>query len=201
MKYFFKILSVVLHPMFMPVIGLFLIFSFGDHHVYTPLPVRRIVYVTVFVTSCILPLSALPLLFIMKRVNSLAMKTRRERIWPMFITGMFFITGYYFLYSLTAVPELILKYIFATIITIFVSLAITIFWKISIHLTGIGGLTGGILALAYITGTDLHLVVSALFLAAGLLGTARIYLQEHNPAQVYAGFLLGFTIVFSLILF
>jgi membrane-associated phospholipid phosphatase len=119
----------------------------------------------------------------------------------MFITGFFFMTGYYFLYNITAVPDLILKFILATIITVFLSLLITLFWKISIHLVGMGGLTGAVLALSYIAGADRHILVSVLFILAGLLGVARVYLQEHKPAQVYAGFALGFAVVFTYVMF
>ena len=124
------------------------------------------------------------------------METRQERIWPMFITGMFFITGYYLLSLIPVIPGFILNFILATIITIFVALTITYFWKISIHMIGMGGLTGGLLAFAYIFNLDIHLLFSALIISAGFLGVARLYLNAHTLSQVWSGFLLGFFIVF-----
>ncbi len=124
------------------------------------------------------------------------METRQERIWPMFITGMFFITGYYLLSLIPVIPGFILNFILATIITIFVALIITYFWKISVHMIGMGGLTGGLLAFSYIFGLDIHLLFSALIIIAGLLGVARLTLNAHTLTQVCYGFLLGFFIVF-----
>ncbi len=201
MKIFSKIISVIFHPLFVPTMGLFLIFNIGDQAAYVPLPVKRIVYTAVFVTSCILPLSITPLLLVLKRIKSLRMETKEERLWPMLITGLFFITGYYLLSFIPAIPGLILNYILATIITIFVSLAITYFWKISVHMIGMGGLTGGLLAFAYIFGLDIHVLFSLVIIVSGLLGMARLYLNVHTPAQVYAGYLLGFSIVFLFVAF
>jgi len=196
MKSFSKIISVIFHPLFVPTLGLFLLFSIGDSVHYVPFQIKRIVYIAVFVSSCLLPLSVTPLLFILKKIKSMRMETRKERIWPMLITGIFFVTGYYLLSLIPVIPVLILNYIIATIITIFVALGITYFWKISVHMIGMGGLSGGLLAFSYIYGLDIHLLFSALIVVSGLLGAARLFLEAHTPAQVYSGFLLGFFIVF-----
>ncbi len=201
MKNLSKLLSFVLHPLLMPTIGLFLIFTIGNHISYVPIQIKRIIYITVFVSSCLLPISITPLLFILKKVKTVYMKTKEERIWPMFISGFFFWGGYYFLSLIAAVPTFILKYILAIVITIYASLIITFFWKISIHMIGIGGLAGGILAFAYMFGVDLHFLLSLIIVASGLLGVARLYLDAHKPAQVYAGFALGFIMVFVYVIF
>jgi membrane-associated phospholipid phosphatase len=39
------------------------------------------------------------------------------------------------------------------------------------------------------------LLVASLLLS-GLVGVARLQLNAHTPAQVYSGFLFGFTVVF-----
>ena len=200
MKQFSKLLSIVFHPLLMPSIGLFLIFNIGSHITYVSIEVKRIVYITVFVSSCMLPISIIPMLLALKQIKTIYMKSRKERIWPMFITGILFFAGFYFLSLIPTVPAFILKYISATIIAVYASLIITFYWKISIHMVGIGGLAGGLLAFAFMLGIDLHLLMSLIFAVAGLLGVARLYLDAHNPAQVYAGFMLGFAAVFTFVL-
>lgn len=200
MKQFSKLLSIVFHPLLMPSIGLFLVFNIGSHITYVPIEVKRIVYITVFVSSCLLPISIIPMLLALKQIKTIYMKSKRERIWPMFITGMLFFAGFYFLSLIPTVPAFILKYISATIIAVYASLIITFYWKISIHMVGIGGLAGGLLAFAFMLGIDLHLLMSLILTAAGLLGVARLYLDAHTPAQVYAGFMLGFAAVFTFVL-
>jgi membrane-associated phospholipid phosphatase len=59
------------------------------------------------------------------------------------------------------------------------------------HMTGIGGLCGSFLLLSVIWPIDLRLILATLFLVAGIIGTARLILNVHTPAQVAAGFFAG----------
>ena len=69
-------------------------------------------------------------------------------------------------------------------------------WKISAHLTGIGGLLGGIcsFSLCYVT-LPIGLIITVLLLSL-LLMYARLYLQAHTPMQVVCGYLLGLVCTF-----
>ncbi len=84
----------------------------------------------------------------------------------------------------------------ATIIAISIALAITFFWKISMHMIGIGGLTGAILALSLRFGIDAWMIFTVVLLISGLLGSSRLFLNAHTPAQVHTGYLLGTVVVF-----
>ena len=69
-------------------------------------------------------------------------------------------------------------------------------WKISAHLSGIGGLTGGIFGYSYFLGINpLGLLVAMLVLSA-LTALSRIELKAHTPGQTLAGFTVGFLMVF-----
>ena len=64
-------------------------------------------------------------------------------------------------------------------------------WKISAHLTGIGGLLGGVCSFAlYYSTLPLGLVITILATSL-ILMYARLYLHAHTPLQVVCGFLLG----------
>ena len=70
-------------------------------------------------------------------------------------------------------------------------------WKISAHLTGMGGLIGGLFA--YCLGIGALPTVGTLCLWFGLsliLMYARLYLKAHTPSQVAAGWLLGMICTF-----
>lgn len=69
-------------------------------------------------------------------------------------------------------------------------------WKISAHLSGIGGLAGGIFGISYRMGyNNLGFLVLILAISA-LVAFSRIELKAHTPGQTLAGFLLGFITVF-----
>ena len=78
-------------------------------------------------------------------------------------------------------------------------LAVTIinqWWKISAHLTAMGGLFGSIcsIALAYSTLPTTLLII--VLLISLLLMYARLYLDAHTPMQVICGYLLGIVCTF-----
>jgi membrane-associated phospholipid phosphatase len=83
---------------------------------------------------------------------------------------------------------------FALVSTISVVLVtiITIKWKISAHLTGIGGLTGMIFSLLLKTNGNLLIWFFISILLAGILGSARLVMDAHSPKQIYSGFAVGF---------
>jgi membrane-associated phospholipid phosphatase len=75
---------------------------------------------------------------------------------------------------------------------------ITLFWKISAHAVGTGGLLGFLFGIVYsFAAVELLYPTLVCVLAAGLLLSARLYLNAHTPAEVGAGFLLGLTICFT----
>jgi membrane-associated phospholipid phosphatase len=70
--------------------------------------------------------------------------------------------------------------------------AITLFWKVSAHATGIGG------AITMLAGLMIRSGESSIFypllitiVIAGWLLSARLYLNAHTPAQVLVGFICG----------
>lgn len=77
-----------------------------------------------------------------------------------------------------------------------VVLVITLFWKISIHATGVAGMLAVTL---YFIGPFFRLtipfegmLIAVLVLAVPLVMWARVRLDAHTPAQVIVGALLGF---------
>ncbi len=192
-----RVLSSLLHPLLIPTLGLFLIFNVGGHYSFLPVDHQRIVYLVVFLSTCILPLSLIPLFLMFKVIKSVYMEGRRERLLPVFFSGLFYFLGYFFLRRIPIVPSFIEGFMLATLMAIYVALIITFFWKISMHMIGIGGLAGAMMALSFRFGLDLWLLFSVIILASGLLGVARLQLKAHSPSQVYVGFVLGFLIVFS----
>jgi len=85
-------------------------------------------------------------------------------------------------------------------LTVAACLIISYWWKISIHLVGIGGLIGFLIAFSLRLYTDVLLSLIIAILIAGMLASARLYSKAHKPLQVYSGFLLGFVIMMLVIL-
>lgn len=185
-----KIISVILHPMFMPVYGMLILFNSGTFLSYLSGPVKRIVLIIIIVNTIILPLSFVPFYLTQKVIKSIHMDTSRERIIPLTMNSIFYYLGFYLLNRLQ-VPDLIKMYLLASFSVVVVTLLVSLKWKISIHMIGIGGLTGAIVSISWHLGVDMKAIWMGLILCSGLIGFARLALNKHTPAQVYAGFFTG----------
>jgi membrane-associated phospholipid phosphatase len=94
------------------------------------------------------------------------------------------------------IPFWFLSLMMGACVALIISLCINFYWKISAHTLGIGGLLGGIMGVARIHLINPYWGFIIILLAAGLVGTSRIFLKRHTPMQVYAGFCLGFICTF-----
>lgn len=139
----------------------------------------------------------LPLIFIWmmrKRgiINSYQMPERSERTFPFVTTALFYFATWIMMNNL-GLPGVYYLFVLGGAILIALALIINLFWKISIHMVGIGGLTGGFIGLNYQMLINSGSLVLGLFLLSGLVGFARLKLNTHNEAQVYVGFIVGIT--------
>jgi membrane-associated phospholipid phosphatase len=63
---------------------------------------------------------------------------------------------------------------------------------------GIGGLIGALLAISFFMQMPVFTALSVCLIVAGCVGFARLQLNAHTPNQVYAGFVFGCLVQFSL---
>lgn len=97
----------------------------------------------------------------------------------------------------SAIPSYFYIYVVSCTVALFFAAIVTYFWKISLHAIGSGGLVGALVGACIIIPTPYVRVAVLQFIPfavvlAGIIGTARLYLQAHTSLQVYAGYLLGF---------
>jgi len=128
------------------------------------------------------------------------MSKRKERLIPLFLTTIFYYISYYILNKYSA-PLFIQKYMISIFISILIASIINIKWKISLHMIGIGGIIGLMFALFYLYQIKDDTILYTLIISAGIIGTARLYLNEHNSRQIYIGFFIGYITNFTTIIF
>lgn len=185
-----KIISAVLHPLFIPVYGLLIIFSAPTLFGYLPLEVKKILILVVLINNVLLPVSLLPWFRYRNIISSWTMIERKERVLPLFTTTLFYSITVYILMKFH-IPLFIKSFILvATLLS--VALTIINFWhKISIHSTGAGALLSLVIVLSIKMQVPLTWFLTASLLSAGLVMTARLWLNSHKPSEVWSGFLLG----------
>lgn len=194
-----QVISVLFHPVIIPTLGFLLMFFSGFYFSYLSWEAKKYVLIIVFFTTGIMPLLAVALLALKPNFD-ISLKKINDRMLVLLFTSGFYYLGFVLLNRIKAYPIFKLILIASALIVIAL-LIVSIKWKISIHLTAIGGITGAILALAFRTGINPVYSVLALILAAGLLGSARLILQKNSLTQILAGYFLGLIIMYLVIYF
>lgn len=190
-----KIISGLFHPVLIPSYMLVIFFNQSFYYSFLlPLKGKLILWGIVFFFTAIFPL--IIIYFFLKRgwIKTLTMETREERIYPLFMTSVFYYITFYMLKQVQAFPVFSI-FLFGSVILAVLTLLINFFWKISIHSVAIGGVLGAFLSLAVRYQMDNTLPIIITIIIAGLIGYARLKLNAHKPLQVYSGFLLGIIIM------
>jgi len=128
------------------------------------------------------------------------METKEERIIPYTSAALYYFALFYLFYN-AGFPNIFQILILGAALSILLIIFVSLKWKISAHTTGIGGLAGAALGITYRFQLDMHLVLMLIILFSGIVGYARLKLNVHSPAQVYSGFILGFSIELLLMIF
>jgi len=191
-----KFFSVVFQPLLIPTYSLLILFNLNNHIAFgIPVNARQMILGMVFITTFLLP--AIFLVFLYKRgiIKTLQMDSREERIFPMIITGIFYLTTYYIIRKFQ-LDSIYIRLFLGSVVTVLGALIISLYWKISMHMMGIGGLAGALAGVAQSLNIDMTTWIIIALFCSGLTGFARLRLNAHTPGQVYAGFLSGFFILY-----
>jgi len=192
--------SIIFHPLLMPTIGIYIIFHSDIYFNYIPDELKRVIYIIVFICTTVLPLSLMPFFIYQRIIQNIQMSRRRDRLIPLIITTVMYIFTYYLLYKLQT-PEHVKLFILAAAILVLITCLISIKWKISAHMVGIGGLVGMIIALYSKMSGNLNFYLFISIFIAGLVGASRLKLNAHNSRQVYIGLVIGLIPTLLIMLF
>ncbi len=197
------LISVAFQPLLMPSLVFGLLF-FGVPQA-TSLPEEfkiRIFYLIVSATLLI-PMVLMLGLRWSGLVKSLHFEEKSDRRVPFLLVTLFYVLTTYFLKEKTELDPILWQGMGVITLAVVLLTGVTYFWKMSAHLTGIGGVLAvtGIMGLYFPSVMVAYLLVGTLMLG-GLVASSRLYLDAHSPAEVYAGLVVGFVtcwVGFSLI--
>lgn len=190
-----KTISVVLHPILIPVYMLAVLMSHGLVLSYAT-PQARLYFIAVIVLNTVLvPLLCIYLFNRLRLWRDSSNPDFRERILPMLVmiicyaACLFMIKDAPFAYPVR-------KMLQAGIGCLGLGFITTFFWRISLHMLAQGA-AAAFLAVLVASGAERLLWVLCVSVAlAAMLATARLYLGKHDGAQILAGYLGGFVISF-----
>lgn len=191
-----RIISVFFHPIITPSLGFLLLFNSGTYLAYLPFDYKKMILIMVVLCTFVIPLSMIPFFLYQKMIFDIQLSQKRERYIPLVICFSMFIFCYFLLRRIPIPPDY-QAFCLGCALSALITLLVISKWKISLHMVGIGGVTGliGYLIIHMQVNLEFYLILS--LLAAGLVGTARLILEAHKPFEIYTGFLMGCIVVIS----
>ncbi len=193
-------ISLFFHPMLLTLYGIFLLYQLDlynyfprEFHKWISKDLEKWIYMVVAINTILIPFSLIPFYLYRKLILSIRMEQSQERIIPLIIQSVLFFITYYILNKFYS-PDLITTYILVGGLSVVIALLINLNWKISLHLLGMGAITGTFFTLSLKYRIDVNNYLIILLLISGLVAYSRLKLEAHNPKQIYAGFAVGFSI-------
>ncbi len=208
MKKLATIVSWVFNPLILPIYGLVLVmFLPSDHLFFDPYCIYLIpgeskyAILKMFFFFCVAaPATLFYWLYKSKYISSLEMDTKKERNVPIALMFIFCLMLFLLVNYFGGRASVLPRYIFSLPLSGVVVSAIFFFlnrWrKISLHSASAGILVGFILAFV-IHHSDFKMWMLALsFIIAGLVMSARLFLNKHTLNEVLIGWVLGTFLTF-----
>ena len=191
-------ISWILHPCLLPLYLVAILFTFTAFAHY-PTNVRIYIFWVVFLYTAIIPALSFGMLRTLKHLTDYRIGRYRERILPLLIGTICYILC---AITISKIPSAIFirKMVIAAALCEFFCLLVSLRYKVSLHLTGMGALTAIFIVLNIIGVGEMFPPLLGAILCAGLLASAHLYLGRHNPIQLFVGFGGGFTLAFFALL-
>ncbi len=182
-------------PLLIPLYGLILLFAVPQFYGFNLWAKTAVIAISA-VIMVVLPVICYSLLIKFKVITTPQASDRKQRIWVYLFTLVCYACTAWLLFKFNSfVMSKVVLMAFFALLTVTI---INFFWKISAHATGISGLLGASLYVAFAYGVYNPAVIAVLILCCGFVCSARLQLNAHTLMQVLAGTILGFTFMFPL---
>ncbi len=215
LRQFFVSLSYLFHPVFMPLLGIYLLFNLQTTPVsYNVLDAlfnfpdlaKYYLYIIVGILTILAPLLSLLIMYWNKIITNFNLENRAERAYPLLLVSFYYLLAYFYVRYLF--PEelrhpALIGFLFGCLLIFVVALIVNVYVKMSLHAAGIFGLCGMLLGYSQtqLPGfqgqliTNLYIIVY-LACVAGLVAAARLYLKAHSLNEIIFGSFIGFSVMY-----
>jgi len=191
-RFFAYFFSYIFHPLFIPLyVTWFLAFvhpsyfsGIGEHDkVYVLI---RVAYIMIF-----FPLVTVFLLKQLNLIKSFFLHTQQDRIIPYIACGIYFFWMYIVFHNDENMPKILTGFILGVFLSSSAALIANIYYKISMHAIGMGGMLGLFLVVMWQNTMLMTWPLSLAFLITGITCTSRLIISDHQPKEIYMGLLVG----------
>lgn len=187
-----KIISYLFHPVFVPVyVVAFLIYI--HPYLFAGFSVRNklVTVLQAFVMFTFFPIVTVLLLKALKFINTIYLRTQKDRIIPLVACGIWYFWIWYVWHNIPEYPSEIVQFALGIFIAASIGLLLNIYMKVSLHAMSMGATIAFILLLALKEDVSFGIYISVALFITGLVCTARFIISDHMPVEIYIGLFVG----------
>ncbi len=187
--YLLKSISYIFHPLIMPLLGV--IFYFSKTPRFIPDPIIKAKVFSISILTLILPILLYFLLKTIRQVESLELKTSKERIIPLILNVLILVLILKRVLPYEEIPELYYFYLgilFSSVSCLFLAI---LKFKASIHMIGSAGFFMFAVALSIHFKININGTIALMCVIIGAIATSRLHLKAHTNPELIIGFIVG----------
>ena len=184
--------SYLFHPIFIPLyVTWMLAFIHPNYFVGFSTMGKYKILLLVAINAFAFPLITVLLLKGLGFINSIFLRTQKDRIIPYIASMTFFFWTQYVLREQNFVPRILVAFMFGVFISSSAALIANIYHKISMHAIGMGGMLGLFLVVMQQNTMLMTGPLTFVLLTTGIVCTARMIVSDHQPKEIYTGLMMG----------
>ena len=185
--------SWVFHPLFIGLyMCLYIVYLQPDYFIGVSKFTKLQTILIYVVNSIFFPLISVLLCKALGFIDSIYLNTRKDRILLYTICMIYFFWNFYVFRNKSATPPIIATMALGIFLAIVLAFIANIYFKISMHAIGVGGMIGFFTVLLYASPAFVSLPLAVAILIAGITCTSRLLIADHNMADIFLGFIAGF---------
>jgi hypothetical protein len=190
--------SYIFHPLFIPLyVVYFLVFVHPSYLAGFSINDKVRVLMIVVLNAVFFPLITVLLLKGVGFIESIFLHTQKDRIIPYIASGIFFFWTYHVFRQQPQYPLIFPSFFFGVLLSSSAALLANIYFKISMHAIGMGGLLGVFLVIMKQNSMLMTWPLCLAILIAGVVCTSRLIISNHSIKEIYVGVLVGLACQFA----
>lgn len=193
LRYAASFVSWLFHPLLLGLyMCIYLVYYQPDYFTGIGLKDRGQTVLIYTINSVFFPLVAVMLCKALGFIQSFYLNTAKERIILYSITMIFFFWTFYVFHNKPGMPPVMAKMTLGIFLAVSADFVANIYFKISMHATGAGGLAGLLVMVLFTSSGFIGYPLAVAILIAGLVCTARLIVSDHSMKEIVFGFASGF---------
>jgi nitrate reductase NapE component len=191
-KIFAGFFSYAFHPVFVPVyVSLFLVYIHPSAFAGFSDAEKKQTILIILLNLVFFPLISVLLLRAVGFIESIYLRSQKDRIIPYIASGIFFFWAYTVFKQQPQYPLILTAFVLGIFLASSVALIANIYFKISMHAIGMGSWLGLFLIILKNNEMLMTWPLCLTVLITGLVCSARLLISSHQQKDIYTGLFIG----------